>query len=170
LFNVDNPSGLIPNSDSYATLLALGISIGIVTAVKRFYIGLVLGKATCSRYMNDLKKIMRKALLIGQVATLARDMERYDLDMTCFGDIQGREYEDAIDTGLDDGTTASAEKAGPNVLRSMRSGMKSDGSTHTLIDLTTSQRAKINELLGEWEEPKAVDDKDVSEPGGAEIC
>lgn len=80
---------------------------------------------------------MQKALLIGQVATLARDIEKTDFD---FGDIGLH-----VDQFNDDENPAKS-------MRNLRSP-EAFGSLLDGVDFS-SRRSRINELLGDWEEPE----------------
>lgn len=67
LFNASNPSGNVTNFTSYRNILLLAIVGGAAVSIKRFWVGLILGRNTYSRYATDLSAVMSKVLLIGQV-------------------------------------------------------------------------------------------------------
>ena len=48
----------------------------MVVGLKRFWIALNFDRQTFTRYARDLKDVMEKAIMIGEVATLSREMER----------------------------------------------------------------------------------------------
>jgi hypothetical protein len=74
LMNAKNPSGQINQSNFYSTVLSLAMVVSFLATVKRCYVGLWLGRQKYSRYSEDLAEVMKKALLIGEVASLARDL------------------------------------------------------------------------------------------------
>lgn len=84
---------------------------------------------------------MKKSLLIAQVAALARDIEMSEIDL--------REYGLKVDSyEVDDGESKKSSNA--------EQGEPVDLSNNGLLrgmDLH-SRRLRLNQLLGEWEEPE----------------
>jgi hypothetical protein len=148
-FNATNPAGSIVESETYLRFLAIGLGVSFMVAMKRFWVGLFLGRQTfckcilfprrqstalvhilmltldfgvmiTAQYANDLTRVMKKNLLIGQVAALARAMK----------------------AGLSD-VTAGAGGIGASAL-------------------SDSQKLELNQLLGAFEEPRSVNSKNVS--------
>lgn len=100
LFNDENPSGNIVDSDWNRRVLLIGVCVSIAVAIKRFIVGLFLGRQTfrkCSRsehlqcirdhvdsnvrcaldhYGEQLAKVMNKMVLISEVAQLAKRIYR----------------------------------------------------------------------------------------------
>ena len=76
LFNSTNPSGAITYSDWYRRCLVVGISVSIVVTIKRFLIGLYLGRKQFSHYGELLGKVLNKMLLVSEVARLAKFIEK----------------------------------------------------------------------------------------------
>lgn len=99
LFNDANPSGDVVNSDWNKTVLLIALSVSIVVALKRFVVGIFLGRATfgeislCTvlfssdtfyrsltfilvNYGAQLAKLMQKMLLLREVAKFAKEIER----------------------------------------------------------------------------------------------
>lgn len=144
------------------------IAVGGVVAIKRFYVGLILGRQTFSRYAGELEEVMRKALLIGQVATLARDLEKQRFILDDFGIEQSNTYNDILITQPGDASQDDSNLRGPTALNSAKSSASvatvTDQRDKKLLnfDLNRSQRMKINELLGEWEEPQLTGTNAVS--------
>jgi hypothetical protein len=96
---------------------------------------------------------MKKNLLIGQVAALARDMEKlYDhgvvFESNAFGD--SKVYKSLL-TDVNEEGSVSESTTGPQVM----GGFVGSG-------LTGSQKLELNQLLGTFEEPKSVKSKNVS--------
>lgn len=50
LFNASNPSGKIVDSRMHSTILKIAVSVSAVVAVKRFVVGLYLGRQTFSKF------------------------------------------------------------------------------------------------------------------------
>lgn len=143
LFNRANPAGNVTHSKNYLKILALAMGVGAVVAVKRFYMGLTLGKSTYVRYAQDLERLMKKILLVSQIAYLARQIEK---DNIAVEDLN-------IQADIVDGETDDLSKESP-----LKESMKSMRS-HALLkdgEITESKKFRINELLGEWEEPEAT--------------
>ena len=76
LYNADDPSGNVPSSSLHTTLLTVVLSVSVVVAVKRFVIGLLLGRQTFTHYGEKLAGLMNRMLLVSEVAGLARDIEK----------------------------------------------------------------------------------------------
>jgi len=143
--NEQNPAGTITTSAEYKAALALLIAVGCITALKRCWIGLILGKQTYLRYSADLARIMRKAVLIGKVASLGRDIETSGVNLVEFG-FSVDQYEDDDEVGSKDQTSCGEESNENGTTK---------GGTFSLGGLDLSARkVKISELLGEWEEPE----------------
>jgi hypothetical protein len=152
MMNVENPSGRVTDSKEYLTVLVIMTTVSFVVMLKRFWLSLFLGKQTYIRYGGDLAKVMRKSLLIGQVSALARDRE--DL---MIGDVQndlGIDLYDEYETLVDDDVSMGTE-AGKGSVRSISSAMVMKGN-----GLTRLQKNKIDQLLGAWEEPEVVKDRE----------
>jgi hypothetical protein len=121
---------------------------------------------TVARYANDLAKVMKKNLLIGQVAALARDMEKlYDrgvaFDSHAFGDTQA--YKSLLTNANEEGSVTST--TGPEIMKSAKSGLHDvTGGSEGFVgsSLTGSQILELNQLLGAFEEPRSVNSKNVS--------
>jgi len=145
--------------------------LSFFAAIKRFWVGLFLGQRTFGEfdvrrpaaklwtssdliiflpfacpvsYSEDLARVMKNALLISQVGNLARDIESSDIDFEQFGlDIDKYVFEE-------DEMQVSARDVAPS------RGLPSDFSF-------SSRRAKVDEILGAWEEPETRNDKKVSD-------
>lgn len=123
------------------------VVVGFVVAVKRCWVGLFLGRQTFLRYGDELAKVMKKAFLVGKVAALARDIERSHVDLADSGfNIQNYDLSEEGDQSQDG--------------KVKRTSAAPDGFLEG-VDLS-SRRARIDELLGEWEEPEDPQAKDVS--------
>lgn len=91
---------------------------------------------------------MKKAVLIGQIASLGRDIEVSQINLADYG-FHVNAYAEDEDVSESDEDIAGGEntvaKEGPGIL---------DGLKLSALD-NTSNRIKIQQLLGEWEEPDA---------------
>jgi hypothetical protein len=155
LMNANNPSGQVNQSNIYSTILILAMVVSFLVTVKRCYVGLLLGRQTYSRYSEDLAKVMKKALLIGQVASLALDLEvsRFNLS-------DGKFHVDDshLNTSLCGDTST-----GEGEVTSLRENLSFEGEGSLKggllegVNLNSSSRNKrINKLLGEFEEPEVI--------------
>ena len=154
--NANNPSGFVTSALAYRTILLIAVCVSFVVCVKRFYVGLHLGRQTVSRYAEDLAKVMKDALLIGNVATLARDMEQLGMELDDFEVDTLREtfaIRVADGTSDDESTSVAHQEAGKTRLSSAashKSNLNSLESGRPTVDLNRSQKKqKINELLGD---------------------
>jgi hypothetical protein len=143
MFNEKNPSGGVTKSQEYQTLLIVAVVVSFVVSVKRFWLGLVQGKRTYRRYGEELAKIMKKSLWVGQVASLARDIEDSDLLIEDFTLHVSNEFleENDGDNGEPTSPKTSSDRQ-DEFRRNLISG----------VDSSTRQ-AVLDELLGAWEEP-----------------
>eukprot|EP00557_Chaetoceros_sp_GSL56_P008411 CAMPEP_0176506328 /NCGR_PEP_ID=MMETSP0200_2-20121128/16971_1 /TAXON_ID=947934 /ORGANISM="Chaetoceros sp., Strain GSL56" /LENGTH=975 /DNA_ID=CAMNT_0017905945 /DNA_START=568 /DNA_END=3491 /DNA_ORIENTATION=+ len=69
-----NSSGGITSDRTYTVILVTMIITGVIIMVKRLLISLLLGKKKYVTYGPQMEKIMRKVLLIAEVALLAEDI------------------------------------------------------------------------------------------------
>jgi hypothetical protein len=160
LFNATNPSGNIANNEWYLKCLAVGLSLSLVVAVKRFLIGIYLGRQQYSHYGGQLAKVMGKMFLVSEVASLARHLEKSRSPMPT-------EYlgwsEGDFATVTDDGdtirsTSFSARGLADNVIDTNNRDPLT-GSLHF------SEKLKLMQLLDQWEEPEARPHASVSQEG-----
>lgn len=75
MFNEHNPAASIVTNIWYLRVLAALIILGISVMFKRVYISLSLGKKKYISYGPKCESIMRKVLLLSEVALLAEDIE-----------------------------------------------------------------------------------------------
>ena len=171
LFNDNNPSGSFTSAPEYRTLLIVALVVSVVVSVKRFWVGFWFGKKTYHRYAQDLTTVMKKSLLIGQVAALARDKEELGLRLEDFGLDVGH-YDMNDETQNDEGSKASIHSR--EYLRSASQGpvastASDGGSLVQKANMSSIQKIRINELLGAWEEPDFSSGKETKTPIAAII-
>jgi len=142
LFNRTNPGGNVTTDSQYKILLSLMCAWGGLIAAKRFYVGLRLGQKTYVRYAADLAKLMKKAILVSEVANLANEVKTYELRTSDFG----------LHTEI-----YNEEEEGDKPPSSRKlNGSQSQGvlTAMDIAALASEQKIRIAELLGEWEEPE----------------
>jgi hypothetical protein len=169
IFNEENPSGEIPASDWNRRILLVAICVGAVVSLKRLWLGLYLGRKTYTNYAEDLAKVMKKVVLLCEVAVLARDLENnFDMlpgkraglpSVEDFG-MTREEFDDIVQENDESIVSPSVIPAGEINEDSNRSLLRSrtarnvfviDPSDYKSSGLTDIQKSKINELLGAWE-------------------
>lgn len=159
LFNRNNPGGNITHSENYRIILILMIVCGGAVAAKRFYIGLELGKKTYSRYAQDLEKVMKKTLLLSEVAHLAKRIEKDNFIMTDDMGIQSDLYQVEEATSKDGSVAEQSAKT------------QKSATSLGLQSLSDSNRFKIDQMLGAWEEPQEARAEDVrNTPSTSFVC
>ena len=166
LFNERNPSGSVPSSDAYLTVLAVAVCLGLIATAKRLALGFYLGQKTFNNYAEDLSKTMKKLVLLGKVGILARDFAR-----EYFSSARGREgdahpprpleelgispekLEGLMHNAVD---TEGASTQGDPSTKSLKSGAFIVDPEEKISDsksLSPSQRMRLEEILGRWEDP-----------------
>ncbi|CAB9510911.1 Mechanosensitive ion channel protein [Seminavis robusta] len=179
MFNENNPSGNIPNSSAYLTLLRLSVAVGGLVAVKRLLVGLFLGRQTFIHHGEEVAKIMGSMVLLGEAATLSRlplPRRSSNVDDATTSTPEWKHnlnlselLQDEVSSGgaspmpnvaipnLDDNGNvsrpgnASAEDADGSIPKSVRLSVGGGKSEYT-----ASERQMIIDLLERWEEPELV--------------
>jgi len=168
LFNNDNPSGEVTNSHQFYVLCAVAVGVGLSVSLKRLLVSVLLGRQTFANYSQQLAKLMTKMLQISEVAGLAKEIEKqymYDLKFGSSTRAQERNMSNDNLQGLV--AAADAEDLGEDVSvldNTLKSGVGlGDEDNERVVDtddidpytgkLNYSQRARIRDLLGQWEEP-----------------
>eukprot|EP00977_Amphora_coffeiformis_P020775 scaffold8471_cov184-Amphora_coffeaeformis.AAC.20 len=159
VFNEANPSGEFVNNDLYYRVLLIAICVGPIVTLKRLYMGLFLGRKSFATYAEDLARVMRKVLLVTQTASLARQLEfQADARGRSNASFQSQlrsiyeHAETATTTGSSRTTTA---ESGQKMETQHSRGLLLDPANRNRVTggLSKAQKAKISELLGDWEEP-----------------
>eukprot|EP00934_Nitzschia_sp_Nitz4_P008246 Nitzschia sp. Nitz4//scaffold44_size153857//151542//153963//NITZ4_002752-RA/size153857-snap-gene-0.221-mRNA-1//-1//CDS//3329552250//8236//frame0 len=167
LFNEDNPDGSLVDSEWNRRVLALASTVPVAVAIKRFWMGIFLGKQTYYQYSDKLAVVMKKILLITQVATLSRQVisnqGRVHLKArggTVFAVLSQQSIGDMVDF-------ADEERSEPHVDETMSNKSGTVGGANNMIldpedrnpltgKLSQVQKNRIVKLLGVWEEPTEV--------------
>ncbi|CAJ1967614.1 unnamed protein product [Cylindrotheca closterium] len=163
LFNACNPSGSVTSNSNYGGLLVYAIFLGVLVAVKRFWLGLRFGKASYVRYADKLSDILKDLLLLSRVAKVSKydyysEMNPRDMDdhsVLDFWYTASGEPDNASDglslPPLDNGSAHGGEKKKPH--RRTYTAMTVESANF----LTEKQNEDIRELLGEWEDIELSD-------------
>jgi Mechanosensitive ion channel len=168
VFNAVNPGGSVTSNVWNRRILAIAVSMGIAVSLKRLWLGLFLGKKTFSHYAEELTNVVKKALLLCEVATLARDlyfdsnggavkkaqsvthygMSKEALSIMLRKSAPENTTENGNDKCDEGGVMDDGMYNGGLIIEGKRNDMLRD-------HLDQSQRMRITELLGAWEEPEA---------------
>lgn len=166
LFNEKNPSGNVVSNEWNIRLLAVAMCVSLVVAVKRFLIGLYLGRQTFAHFGKPLAKVMKKMLLVGEVAALARDIEKKESNRNQSNREGNSQFGYRLDShvslrGLalssddEDGSTTespTSRRGSVDTLQSDRVINMNDRDPLT-GNLQYSEKMKLRQLLERWEEP-----------------
>ena len=80
VFTEKNPAGKVLEAQVYQALLIFALVAGIVVTAKRYYIGLLFGKSTYSRYSEKLSSILKDSLLVSTIARFSKDAYETEQD------------------------------------------------------------------------------------------
>jgi hypothetical protein len=175
LFNDNNPSGSVTTSEAFFKTLTICTSVGVVVSIKRLAVGLYLGRQTFGNFAQPLSKVMNKMLLISEISQLAREIEKRSWsrekrrsDSKRWKEEEEQELRpsylsserlseivasaDAEDLGTHSATepqNSTASLSGENVDMVIDIN---DVNPYTGL-LSSTQKSKVAELLGQWEEP-----------------
>ena len=154
VFNETNPSGSVTSDHRYRGLLIFLVCASLAVAVKRFVIGLKFGKNSYQRYAEKLSVLLQQILLVTKVAKSA---DYTSVDLTVGDD------NDEMQKWLNAGETPNEGQpvaSGEDVIKTDESLAATEPVDTERTDsgvFTETQRAKIAELLGAWEEIEIAD-------------
>ena len=167
VFNETNPGGNVTSDPWNSRVLTIAVCVGVTVAMKRLWLGLFLGKKTYVNYAEELTNVVRKALLLCEVANLARDLY-YD---TNGGNGKMRKNgmsREALSVILHKSLPASSDDVDAEERQALvdddndiyNGGLIINSRQNDLLrgHLDQSQRTRLIELLGAWEEPEAEGD------------
>lgn len=155
MFNECNPAGNVTSGNIYLGLLAFSIYVGLLVAIKRFWIGLRFGKASYFRYAEKLSQVLKEQLLLSKVAKSAQieyfeRLEDFDLSKVSVLEEWHRAGDDEQEgDAYGSDTTSQSPTKSPNPNRPNRLRTASVASAPFL---TPTQNESIEELLGAWED------------------
>lgn len=169
VFNEVNPGGSVTSNPWNTRILVIAICVGITVAMKRLWLGLFLGKKTYVNYAEELTTVVKKALLLCEVATLARDfyydtnggagtMRKFGMSREALSVILHKSIPASVDN--DDAEAAERQALVDGDDDIYNGGLIIDSRQADLLRgrLDQSQRTRLIELLGAWEEPEAEGD------------
>ena len=167
VFNEVNPGGKVTSSTWNSRILAIAVCVGVTVAMKRLWMGLFLGKKTYVNYADELTSVVKKALLLCEVATLARDFyydtnggagRKFGMSKEALSVILHKSLPASIDN--DDLEAAERQSLVDGNDDIYNGGLIVNTRQTDLLrgHLDQSQRTRIIELLGAWEEPEAEGD------------
>lgn len=76
MLNETNPSGNIPGHSRYKTVIHFAIGLSIATTLKRTMMANFIGQRVVDNYKHDLTKLVKKLLLVGDIAKHAKAKNR----------------------------------------------------------------------------------------------
>jgi hypothetical protein len=162
IFTQANPSGGIPGESWYRRLLIMGIGVGMAISVKRVWVGFMLGRKIYRNYSEDLAKLMKKLLLLGRVAFVARDLSRRStrrkknltgtIALENYG-FSEEQYLGLLRTGSEENLNNAQDFTAP-APDSLDQLMGRVIEVNDPRDLSQADRNRINEYLGAWEDPE----------------
>lgn len=124
-------------------------------AIKRFLIGLYLGRQTFAHYGEKLAKVMSDMLLISEVSELAKDIERRRVEQGTAIPLLSESFGwNLCGGGFGDDGTASI----PGVEDASRKIIDPSSRDPLTGSLPAHEKAKLFAMLGQWEEPTRPSD------------
>lgn len=167
LFNASNPDGGFVASEWNHRVLGLATGVSFAVAVKRFWMGIFLGKQTYYQFSDKLASAMRKMLLVSQVAALSRQIvsaqgrkQLLTREATIMSALTEEKIGGLMDSAEDDTSNANADDSVAFTV----AGSEAKGAA--VIDpndrspftgkLSGTQKNRISRLLGAWEEPNEL--------------
>lgn len=153
MFTTKNPSGGLTSDGSYLAALIIAVCLGLAATAKRLWVGMFLGRKTFEQYAEKLMEVMESAILVGQVASIAREIKEYEFSY--------RDYhvDDEVYSRVRGSVVGSDNDPGAGFVPSYTS---SRSVAANLGNLPEKTRIAIEEALGAWEEPKSVAASEVS--------
>eukprot|EP00934_Nitzschia_sp_Nitz4_P000767 Nitzschia sp. Nitz4//scaffold126_size65214//36226//39877//NITZ4_006159-RA/size65214-processed-gene-0.40-mRNA-1//-1//CDS//3329534698//767//frame0 len=167
LFNEGNPDGGLVSSSRNDTILGIATGLSLAVAIKRFWMGIFLGKKTYHQYSDKLADAMKRMLLTAQVAALSRQIVtsqgRTQLQMReniIFNALTEEKINGMMHVAADDMSDTNADESVSNTAGGSlsRDGLVIDPADRSPLTgkLSQHQKNRIVRLLGEWEEPSVL--------------
>jgi len=176
LMNTTNPSGNIPDNKFYRRIIYFSLIISVAATVKRTVMANFVGQRVVAYYRSDLSKLIKKLLVVSDVAELSNTAKSHVLERrtTIFQRLSsvGRMVADGLESEYDfddddddEYTQMNTHEYTPSPMKKKSVVMKSGGiiSSLNLNNSQTSFMTSIYENLDEWEEPELHDEyQDIS--------
>mmetsp|Transcript_57467 Transcript_57467/g.140251 ORF Transcript_57467/g.140251 Transcript_57467/m.140251 type:complete len:1224 (-) Transcript_57467:76-3747(-) len=152
LFNSENPAGHVVDSDWNRKILLIGVAVSLTTALKRFVVGLYLGRQTFHHFGDQLAKVMNKMVLIAEVATLAKRIRKESVSKDIHTRIQV--IEEIMPETYDGNDCKETDNASST--KASDDGLLFDPNNRNPLtgSLSSSEKMKLFQLLERWEEPQ----------------
>jgi len=165
LMNTINPSGNIPDNIYYRRIIYFSLILSATATIKRTVMANFVGQRVVAYYRSDLSKLIKKLLVVSDVAELSNNTKCHvqDRRTTIFQRLSsvGRMVADRLESEYDfdedeEDTQMGTHEYTPSSMRKKSLVMKSGGiiSSLQLNDSQTSFMTSIYENLDEWEEPE----------------
>jgi hypothetical protein len=168
--NRANPPGLVTSSQAFYRICACAMVIGAAVAVKRVAVGLYLGRKTFANYSKQLTSVMNKMLTLNELARFGKAVEEREWTSSKKGNAFAKRSTKVSDERLSELLDiAHQQSEDDNFTFTKAKSVKSVGAGTTIdemekvIDpgdvdpytggLSMAQKQRINDLLGQWEEP-----------------
>ena len=170
MFNRQNPPGFVTSSLAFYRICAVAMGVGAAVAVKRMAVGIYLGRKTFANYSQSLTSVMNKMLQLNELARLGRVLEEQTMSSSRKGSGNNGRVSQVADARLHELIEISNQQAERDNVsfsraRSLRSSqeMESVDEMDKVVDptdidpytgsLSSFQKQRIGDLLGQWEEP-----------------
>jgi hypothetical protein len=177
LFNENNPSGDVTNTLWLLRICAVASALGAAVSCKRVFVGVYLGRQTFANYSDKLAIIMHKMLQVSQVAILSQAIEKkYWAEVDQLGDSKYLPQQSTRGFSRDNLLSLienANDEADEVSMMDMSGKSETADEMGRIIDpddvdpftggLSQAQKARINDLMGRWEEPGRSNSKNVSE-------
>jgi hypothetical protein len=168
MFNRANPPGFVTSSLAFYRVCAVAMGVGAAVAVKRMAVGIYLGRKTFANYSKSLTSVMNKMLMLNELARFGRALEDQNLYSSRKNYGRSSQLADERLSELLDLAQADDDDLTFSRGKSMRSGSDNERSEVDEMDkvidetdrdpytggLSTRQKQRICDLLGQWEEPQ----------------
>ncbi|KAG7366028.1 mechanosensitive ion channel [Nitzschia inconspicua] len=159
LMNATNPSGNVTDAHFYKLIIYISLALSVAVTLKRTLMGNFVGNRVVVNYREDLSKIIKKCLLISEVAALASFPQRIARrNIVQKYDSFGKMYVKPLGKGSSSDEYSSDSDGDDDVSKVATQFMntlpfgRSVNSRNPAF--TGSFEADILEMLDEWEEPE----------------
>ena len=169
--NGANPPGLVTSSQAFYRICACAMVVGSAVAIKRVAVGLYLGRKTFANYSKQLTSVINKMLTLNELARFGKAVEEREWTsskkgINTFGKRSTKVSDERLSELLD---IANQQSEDDNLTFTKSKSSKSVGAATTVDEmekvinpddvdpytggLSMTQKQRISDLLGQWEEP-----------------
>jgi hypothetical protein len=163
LFNRKNPSGFVTSSLAFYRICAVAMGVGAAVAVKRMAIGIFLGRKTFANYSQGLTSVMNKMLQLNELARFGMALEDQSMFSSRIGSGSGARASQVSDDRLSELLDIANQQSEDDNLTFSHQPSEAVDYMDKVIDpsdvdpytgsLSSTQKQRICDLLGQWEEP-----------------